>query len=360
MDRPRTVTLRRLSLALVLTVGCTKESSEQIKDALEETIKEQLRKDEGGAVGEVTSDLATQPELLANKLGLYLECANASQTQVREHFAAYSDGVGEDGALRVGRARPGALSAAVVERCQKAMKEGPHLQPPQPELEAAQRAFTEALGAYQAQAVAFAELAAAAPAKGKIDAAIQEQARALQGPMTAAYARWQEAAAAFVREMDATQGRVDAATLARIERAGGKTLEYHARAFVIRSRPLVQSLNAGADLPRFEAAYFDLEQAHDELKGYLGEHEAEAQATFWFDHFVESADEYYAAAGAFLEEQRAGAAGQAPKAASAAVLREFNDLLRDVAQLRFKADASGGAGKAAARDPAPTSSGGAG
>lgn len=344
----------RWPLALLLLVACTKESSEQIKDALEETIKEKLRKEEAGGAGEAAPDLSTQPELLANKLGLYLECANASQGPVRDHFALYSAGVDDDGALRPGREHPGALPAAIVERCQKATKEGPHLQPPQPALEAAQRAFSEALAAYQAQAAELAALTGTLPKgkagkPGKIDAATQEKARALQGPLTAAFERWEEAAAAFVREMDATQGRVDTAILARIEKAGGKKIEYHARAFVIRSRPLVQCLNAGADPQRCEAAFFELEQAHGELKGYLGEHQAEAEATFWLDHFVASADEYYAAASALLKDFRAGKVGGEE---SATVIREFTDLLRDAAQIRFKAEASSASAAPAGSPPA--------
>ncbi|MEZ4385068.1 MAG: hypothetical protein R3A79_27310 [Nannocystaceae bacterium] len=196
-------------------------------------------------------------------------------------------------------------------------------------------AIEDQLGAYASQV---GEVAAMLAARGgeagakKIDPATEATIRELDASVEAAFGAWEDASKSLTREINATQARLDAAVLERIEARAGKRVEYYTRAFVIASRPLVRCLSADPGVA-CEAAYFTLEQAHGELHGYLDVHHEEAALVFWLEPFVTSADEYYEAARGLMAKVRGGAVG---KEDVDAVVDEFNDLLREAENLSFK------------------------
>lgn len=334
----------------ILGGACTQDTSAQIKDALEETIKDKLKKEEVDAPGAAVA----QPELLANKLGLYIECARATDAAVRERQRLYLARVDEGGIPRTKEPREelGPIPEQGVERCMKARKEGPHLQPPQADLEAKTAAYVDALTAYRERlAAALASIDALATHRGQPDPATRERLSAERSALVSAYDAWVAAAEGLGIEIAASQERVDTAVLERIERRSGRGLEYQSRAFVMRSRPLIQCLGEGPT-SACEAAYFTLEEAHGELHAYLEAHPDEGARVFWFDHFITSADEYFTAARALLGRIRGGDAGRAEVDK---VLAEFGDLVRDASNLRF--DRLGQRGEGAAAEGAGDSGG---
>ncbi len=320
-----------IGLGLVLSSGpsgCTQDTSEQLKGALEEQLKERLAKKKRATA----DDGGSQPELLANKLSLYLECGRVTQALVRQSWRSYRERVTAEGEIRTGGGELPLVPAAAVESCTKAAKTGKHLQPPQLELEAATVAYAEALSSYAARLEEVVGILESGSGAGKkVDPVAALTVHELAPSLDAAYSSWEDASESLTREINATQGRVDASVLARIEERSGKGAEFHTRAFVIASRPLVRCLTSEPGVA-CESAFFAIEQAHGELHGYLDLHPEEAAKVFWLEHFVASADQYYEVARALMDKVRASGVGADEVDA---VVDEFNDLLRESGNLNF-------------------------
>jgi len=321
-----------VAFALVLgfglgAFGCTQDTSEQLKGAIEDQLKERLAKKKRVT----TDDGGSQPELLANKLSLYLECGRATQGLVRQSWRSYRERVTEAGEIKPSGGKVPLVSASAVESCTKAAKTGRHLQPPQPELEAATVDYTEALSSYAARLEEVVGILEAGSSAKKFDPAAALTIHELAPSLDAAHSSWEDASESLTREINETQGRVDTSVLARIEERSGKGAEYYTRAFVIASRPLVRCLTSAPGVA-CESAFFAIEQAHGELHGYLDLHPEEAAKVFWLDHFVASADQYYEVARALMEKVRASGVGADEVDA---VVDEFNDLLRESGNLNF-------------------------
>lgn len=308
-------------------LGCTQDTSEQLKGAIEDQLKERLAKKKRAT----TDEGGSQPELLANKLSLYLECGRATQALVRQSWRSYREQVTEEGEIRADGAKVPLVPASAVESCAKAAKTGRHLQPPQPELEAATVDYTEALSSYAARLEEVVGILEAGGSAKKFDPAAALTIHELGPSLDAAYSSWEDASESLTREINETQGRVDTSVLARIEERSGRGAEYYTRAFVIASRPLVRCLTSAPGVA-CESAFFAIEQAHGELHGYLDLHPEEAAKVFWLDHFVTSADQYYEVARALMEKVRASGVGADEVDA---VVDEFNDLLRESGNLNF-------------------------
>jgi len=317
-------------VSLGLALGCTKDTSEQLKGALEDQLKERLAKQKQEAAA--VDDGGAQPELLANKLSLYLECGRATQALARESHRVYAERVAEEGELRPGVTGVVPLiGATALSSCAKAAKTGRHLQPPQPELEAATVAYSEAVSSYAARLEEVVGVLESSDTSKKIDPVTAVTIRELHPSFEAAYSAWEDASEALTLEINGTQARVDASVLARIEERAGKGAEYFTRAFVIASRPLVRCLTSEPGVA-CESAFFAIEQAHGELHGYLERHPEEAGKVFWMEHFLASADQYYEVARALMEKVRASEIGTEEVDA---VVDEFNDLLREAGNLNF-------------------------
>ena len=316
--------------ALGSTLGCTQDTSEQLKEAIEGELRERLakEKEEGAAAAEGSS---AQPELLANKLNLYLDCGRVSQAPVRESYRSYRQWIGAGGELRLAAAPVSLVSDRALASCDSAAKSGRHLQPPQPELEAATLVYVDALRSYATRLEEVAGILETAARGKKVDPVAALTIRELAPSLDAAYNAWEEASKGLTEQINDTQARVDKAVLDRIEQRAGRGAEFHTRAFVIASRPLVRCLTSEPGVA-CESAFFALEQAHGELHGYLEVHASEAAKVFWIDQFVASADQYYEVARALLDKVRAGGIGADEVGA---VVDEFNDLLREAGNLNF-------------------------
>lgn len=318
--------------ALVLTLGslfaCTQDTSEQLKGAIEEELRERLAREKSAEGAEGAS---AQPELLANKLNLYLDCGRATQALVRESYRSYREWIGDDGELRAAKVPVPLVSDTAIASCESAAKTGRHLQPPQLELEAATVAYVEALRSYSTRLEEVVGVLETAVVGKKVDPVATLTIHELAPSLDAAYNTWLDASKVLTEEINGTQARVDAAVLARIKERAGKGAEFHTRAFVIASRPLVRCLTSEPGVA-CESAFFALEQAHGELHGYLEVHPDEAAKVFWIDQFVASADQYYEVARALLDKVRASGVGAEEVGA---VVDEFNDLLREAGNLNF-------------------------
>lgn len=321
--------LCHLILAPLLLSGCSEDTSEQIKGALEERLREQLSERKAAPPPPPRISETTLPQLLANKLGLYGECIGATEPRVRaaqEGVAALFDG---KGALRPAPPALTVIADAFLEKCVKADREGPLLQPPQPRLEAAQAAYTQALQGHHALLLELRELVIASPPPA--DRA--DRAVTLRDQLGAALLRWQEARDHLGAAIDEAQGEIDQATLAQIEARSGRGLEHACRTVVIRARPLVRCISAESDPSACESSFFELEQSHGELHAQLAAAQAAGGAAyFWLDTFMRSADDLYASARDFMKQVRGGAATSAGRTK---VLDEFADLLHDSAKLNF-------------------------
>ena len=315
-----------MPLAVALTLGACNEATQELRNQIGERLQERLTPDDAPA----PSGAPLPPELVANKLILYVDCVNTSRVPLYAGFRQV-----HAAELAGKKARPADIEPVLdesLESCSKAQREGPLLQPPLPELETA-------AATYLARAR---ELAAAV---GAVRAELAEQP-AERDPLAtdpktrfnAAFTRWDAARQALDAEIDARQAEVDAAVLAEVLRRGGKGLEWHARDLMRAARPYVRCLGDHDEITaKICAGYFTpFDQAFQAFKAVHAAEPAAAKV-FWMPQFVNSLEQYHRSADALraaLHENKAEA-GDIGK-----VAREYNDLIRDFASLNFTAAAS--------------------
>lgn len=312
-------------LAVLFTTACG-EATQELRNQIGERLQQRLTPE--GAQGPSGAELP--PELVANKLILYVDCVNTSRVPLYAGFRQVS--AAEIAGKKARTADIDPVLDESLESCSKAQREGPLLQPPLPELETA-------AATYLARAR---ELAAAI---GAVRASLAEKPAA-QDPhatdpktrFSAAFARWDESRQALDAEIDARQAEVDAAVLAEVERRSGKGLEWHARDLMRAARPYVRCLGDHDEITaKICTGYFTpFDQAFAAFKTV---HAADPAAfkVFWMPQFVSSLEKYHSDANALraaLHENKAHS-GDIGK-----VAREYNDLIRDFAALNFNAAAS--------------------
>ena len=311
------------ALALLTPAACG--------DELRNTIGERLQKRLVDAERPTVAGAELPPELVSNKLSLYVDCANSTRVPL---YAGFREVNAVQAAGK--KARAEAITPVLdewLEPCVKAQREGPLLQPPLAELEGA-------AADYLAKAR---ELAAAIGAvRTGLSQKPGEDDPAATDPttrFTAAFTRWDESRQDFDREIDRQQASVDTQVLAEVERRSGKGLEWHARDMMRSARPYVRCLGDHDEITAKICAglYTPFEQAY---KAFMTTHDADPAAAgkvFWMSQFVASLGEYRSAADALRaglqdNKARAGDIGDA--------VREYNDLVRDFAALNFAAAAS--------------------
>lgn len=313
----------RIILLLIFAVGCGDELRNTIGERLQQRLVDSERPTVAGA--------ELPPGLISNKLSLYVDCANSTRVPLyagfREVNAAQAAGK---------KARAEAITPVLdewLEPCVKAQREGPLLQPPLTELEAA---ATDYLAKARELAAAIGAVRAGLSEKpaGDDPSATDPTTR-----FSAAFTRWDESRQDLDREIDRQQASVDEQVLAEVEQRSGKGLEWHARDMMRAARPYVRCLGDHDEITAKICAglYTPFEQAH---KAFMAVHDADPAAAgkvFWMSQFVASLGEYRGAADtlrAGLQENKAksGDIGDA--------VREYNDLVRDFAALNFVAAAS--------------------
>ncbi len=311
-----------MAAALLATTACGDELRNTIGERLQQRLVDSERPTVAGA--------ELPPELVSNKLSLYVDCANSTRVPLYAGFREVNAAQSSDKKARAEAITP--VLDEWLEPCVKAQREGPLLQPPLVELEAA-------AADYLAKAR---ELAAAI---GAVRAGLSEKPGegdpGSTDPTTrfaAAFSRWDMSRQDFDREIDRQQSSVDEQVLAEVTRRSGKGLEWHARNMMRAARPYVRCLGDHDEITAKICAglYVPFEEAY---KAFVAVHDADAAAAdkvFWMSQFVASLGEYRGAA----EALRVGL--QENKARSGDIgdtVREYNDLVRDFAALNFAAAA---------------------
>ncbi len=315
-----------LIAALAAGLGACQEATQELRNQIGERLQQRLTPDDAPA----PEGAPLPPELVANKLILYVDCVNTSRVPLYAGFRQVSAAAIAGKKARITDIDP--VLDESLESCAKAQREGPLLQPPLPTLEAA-------AATYLARAR---ELAAAVAAvRDKLAEKPGERDPAATDPKTrfaAAFSRWDDARQALDEEIDARQAEVDAAVLAEVLRRGGKGLEWHARDLMRAARPYVRCLGDHDEITaKICAGFFTpFDQAY---QAFMAVHAADqgADKVFWMPQFVASLGKYHRAADALraaLHDNKAQAGD------IGAVAREYNDLIRDFAALNFTAAGS--------------------
>ncbi len=269
------------------------------------------------------------PELVSNKLGLYVDCVNVTRVPL---YAGFRD---VNAAFAAGkRARAESITPVLeewLEPCVKAQREGPLLQPPLPALEATATIYL-ASARELAAAIALVRESLSEKPGAEVDGTDP------RGRYEAAFRRWDASRQALDREIDVHQRSVDTAVLAEVEARSGKALEWHARAMMRDARPYVRCLGDHDEITAKICAglYTTFDEA---FKAFQAAHDVDAAAAdkvFWMPQFIASLTEYRGAADAL---RAALAENKAKSDDLGLVVREYNDLVRDFAAINFAAAA---------------------
>lgn len=312
---------RTAALALACLAACG-ETGEQIQQRIGERLQQQLTSSDKKRPEEPDR---LPPELVVNKLGLYVDCLGQTRVPL---YAGFRVG----GAAFAGRGReaPEPVPPEVLARCDKAERDGPLLQPPLPALEQAAVAYHAAARAFAGEIDAVRE-----DMNQKPSTVLRDGERApLYARFTAAFRAWDEARRALDERIFELQTQLDTELLAKIEARAGKGLEWHTRDAIMKAKPYVRCLG---DHDEYTAAVCELylagfRAAHAEFRAAF-EADPAAARVFWLPQFAGSLAEFAARADALSaaireDKARAGDIG--------AVVREYNDALRDSASVNFR------------------------
>lgn len=265
------------------------------------------------------------PELVINKLRLYVDCVNATRVPI---YGAYRRGAAAfAGTTRV---PPDEVPPEALDACATAERDGPLLKPPLPALE-------QALAAYHTTSRAFAATIAAVREDMSYKSSSVEaegERSSIYNNFNDAYRAWDEARRALDEQIDARQGRLEAAVLREIEARAGAGLEWHARNVISKARPHVRCLGDHDEFTASvcEAFHAAFDAAHAEFRAAFDSDPSAATRVFWLSQFAQSLGEYDAAADALARSIRDG---KARPGDIGAVVREYNDALHDSELLDF-------------------------
>jgi len=308
-----------LAFCVGLVAGCGED--------LRNTIGERLQQGLSPSDSVAAKGAPLPPELVSNKLGLYVDCVNVTRVPLyagfREVNAAHAAGK---------RARAESITLVLeewLEPCVKAQREGPLLQPPLPALEATATIYLASARELAAAIAVVRESLSEKPGA-------QAEGTDPRGRFEAAFRRWDGSRQALDREIDVHQRSVDTAVLAEVEARSGKALEWHARAMMREARPYVRCLGDHDEITAKICAglYTPFEAATTALETVVEADKAAADKVFWMPQFMASLTEYRSAA----EALRTALAGNKAKSDDLGlVVREYNDLVRDFAAVNFNA-----------------------
>jgi hypothetical protein len=331
--------LASLALAAGLAgLGC-REQTQELRNLIGERLQERLTPDDRPD----TSSAPLPPELVSAKLSLYLDCVNSTRVPLYAGFRQVNAA-----AVAGKRARRQSIDLVLeeaFEKCSKAQREAPLLQPPLPELESAATVHLASARELAAAIAAVREAIddAPEPTRGKSVAPVTPEPD--DGPsvftdpktrFTAAFGRWDDARRDLDEQIDAYQATVDAATLATVERRVGKRIEWHTRDLMRASKPYVRCLGDHEEVTAkiCEAFFTPMSAAHDAFFKVRNADPRAAEDVFWMPQFIKSLDDFYTSADKLREALRANTATSADLGRT---IREYNDLVHDFNQLNFSA-----------------------
>ncbi|HEY8375426.1 MAG TPA: hypothetical protein VIK91_03010, partial [Nannocystis sp.] len=326
-ERPQAPTPRRTGpaarvLAAALAVSGCGETAAEWQQRIGERLQKGLTSTDKKRPGEPDR---LPPELVLNKLRLYVDCVNATRVPF---YDAYRVGA----AAFAGKTRtaPAAVPQTALDACAKAERDGPLLKPPLPALEQALSAYYSYSRGFSATIEAVRE-----DMSHKSSSILAEGERSsIYNNFSDAYRRWDEARRTLDEQIDARQSRLEAAVLAEIEARAGAGLEWHSRNVAFKARPHARCLD---DHDEFTAgvctAYYNaFEAAYAEFRAAYDSDPVAAARVFWMPQFARSLGEYADAAAALT---RAIRDGKARAADIGAVVREYHDAVHDSELLGF-------------------------
>lgn len=342
--------------ALAAALGC-RDATQQIRNVIGERLQQSLSADDKPD----TSSAPLPPELVGAKLSLYNECVNSTRVPLYAGFRQVNAASAAD--KRARRQTIDLVLEEAFEKCVRAQREGPLLQPPLPTLESAAtvylasaRELAAAIAAVRAQL----EVAAAEPEprkrpRGKPskrgepepppEPAAEPAAEPPLDPLgptdpktrfTAAFHRWDDTRRDLDETIDDLQATVDAAVLATVERKQGKRIEWHTRDLMRASKPYVRCLGDHDEITAkiCEAFFAPVAAAR---AAFLRVHDGDrlaADEVFWMPQFLASLEDFFTSADALRAALRANTARSVDLGRT---LREYNDLVHDFDLLNFSA-----------------------
>jgi len=307
-----------------------------------------------------TSSAPLPPELISAKLSLYIDCVGSTRVPLYDGFRQVNAA-----ALAGKKARRQSIDLVLeehFEKCVKAQREAPLLQPPLPELEnaattylASARELAAAIAAVREALVDESEpkLDPKKPAKKSAKKSAKKKPApepepppepAPAGPVltdphvrfTAAFARWDEARRDLDDRIDAQQATVDAAVLATTERKSGKRIEWYTRDLMRAAKPYVRCLGDHDEITAkiCEAFFKPMSAARDAFLKIRDTDPRGADEVFWMPQFIKSLGDFYSEADALRAALNVNTARSSDIGRT---IREFNDLVHDFGQLNFSA-----------------------
>jgi hypothetical protein len=335
---------RALALALALAATACNQARD-LRNLIGERLQESLVADDKPD----TSSAPLPPELISAKLSLYIDCVGSTRVPLYAGFRQVNAA-----GLAGEKARRQSIDLVLeeaFEKCVKAQREGPLLQPPMPELENAARLYLASARELAAAIAAVRDDLADEPAdkpskplKTRPNDPEPVQVPQVDGPVltdpktrfTAAFARWDDTRRDLDGHIDSLQATVDAAVLATVERRVGKRIEWHTRDLLRAAKPYVRCLGDHDEITAkiCEAFFTPLADARTAFLRIHDADPARAREVFWMPQFVESLGDFFTSADALRAALKANTARSADLGRT---IREFNDLVHDFNQLNFSA-----------------------
>lgn len=339
--------------ALLLAAPACKEARD-LRNLIGERLQESLVADDKPD----TSSAPLPPELISAKLSLYIECVGSTRVPLYDGFRQVNAA-----ALAGKKARRQSIDLVLeeaFEKCVKAQREAPLLQPPLPELENAATTYLASARELAAAIVAVREalvddseprLDPKKPTKKTAKKSAKKQPEPEPEPppveagpvltdphvrFTAAFGRWDEARRDLDDHIDAQQATVDIAVLATVERKSGKRIEWYTRDLMRAAKPYVRCLGDHDEITAkiCEAFFKPMASAREAFLKIRDTYPRGADEVFWMPQFIKSLDDFYGEA----DDLRAALhANTADSSDLGRTIREFNDLVHDFSQLNFSA-----------------------
>ncbi len=353
-------------LAALMLASC--KETQELRNLIGERLQESLVADDKPD----TSSAPLPPELISAKLSLYIDCVGSTRVPLYDGFRQVNAA-----ALAGKKARRQSIDLVLeeaFEKCVKAQREAPLLQPPLPELENAATTYLASARELAAAIVAVREALvddsepkldpkktdkkptkkSARPSRPEGDKKSSKKKPvpepepppppAEAGPVltdpnvrfTAAFGRWDEARRDLDDHIDALQANVDKAVLATVERKSGKRIEWYTRDLVRAAKPYVRCLGDHDEITAkiCEAFFKPMAAAREAFFKIRDTYPRGADEVFWMPQFIESLDDFYKEADALRAALHANTADSSDLGRT---IRAFNDLVHDFGQLNFSA-----------------------
>ncbi len=275
----------------------------------------------------VTTDDRDPTRRIDEKLSSYLGCRDSLESPINESWARYTEHVDESGnPRRRNRAFIYPVGKASFRICNEVLAEAPERPPSMPEIE---RAATEMVEAAREYAQLSRELSVYFES-GEFQEDGAKKLTTLHPRLVDARSRWARTDAVLELYLD-TEKTANDPKLLEILSEDGKNLEYHARALMVRARPLARCFRRPeATAEECQALFADFSAAYQAFETAHAAERETAEHVFWMTTFTADAAEFHAKA-----REHASKMGDKRGRESEEVLLVYKDLVRDASTLDF-------------------------